>query len=145
MPFDADFILILAAIIFAFVAFAGAFIWSDAQTRGLEKESANLMRLLPTVTIIALISNCAMAASPSAQRGLTIARTYCARCHSIDKVSESPLKIAPPFRTLHQRYPVTDLEEPLGEGIVTGHPTMPEFRFEPDQIHDFIEFLKTLE
>ena len=103
------------------------------------------MRLLPTVTIIALISNCAMAASPSAQRGLTIARTYCARCHSIDKVSESPLKIAPPFRTLHQRYPVTDLEEPLGEGIVTGHPTMPEFRFEPDQIHDFIEFLKTLE
>jgi nucleotide-binding universal stress UspA family protein len=40
---------------------------------------------------------------------------------------------------------LTDLEEPLGEGIVTGHPSMPEFRFEPDQIHDFIEFLKTLQ
>jgi mono/diheme cytochrome c family protein len=83
--------------------------------------------------------------SPSAQRGLTIARTNCARCHSIDKVSESPLKIAPPFRTLHERYPVTDLQEPLAEGIVTGHPSMPEFRFDPDQVRDLISFLKTLE
>jgi cytochrome c553 len=105
------------------------------------------MRVLLASAVIALISNSAVAASlsPSAQRGLTIARTYCARCHSIDKLSESPLKIAPPFRTLHERYPLTALEEPLAEGIVTGHPTMPEFRFEPDQIHDFIEFLKTLQ
>jgi cytochrome c len=58
--------------------------------------------------------------SPAAQRGLTIMRTNCARCHSIDKVSESPLKIAPPFRTLHQRYPVESLEESLSEGIITG-------------------------
>jgi cytochrome c len=83
--------------------------------------------------------------SPSAQRGLTIARANCARCHSIDKVSESPLKIAPPFRTLHERYPVTDLQEPLAEGIRTGHPTMPEFRFDPDQVHDLVEYLKTLQ
>src|SRR6516165_2413046 len=85
----------------------------------------------------------AQALSPSAQRGLNIARTNCARCHSIDKVSESPLKIAPPFRTLHERYPVTDLQEPLAEGIRTGHPTMPEFRFDADQVHDLVEFLKT--
>ena len=81
---------------------------------------------------------------PRAQRGLAFARTHCAQCHSLDKVSDSPLKIAPPFRTLHQRYPVEALEEALGEGIVTGHPAMPEFRLEPDQIGDFIAFLKTL-
>jgi mono/diheme cytochrome c family protein len=80
-----------------------------------------------------------------AQRGLTIARNNCAMCHSIDKHSESSLKAAPPFRTLHKRYPVETLEEPLAEGIVTGHPNMPEFRFEPDQIGDFIAFLRTLE
>ena len=79
------------------------------------------------------------------QRGLTIARTHCARCHAIDKVSPSPFAVAPPFRTLHERYPVENLEESLGEGIVTGHPAMPEFRFEPDQIGDFIAFLKSLE
>jgi len=103
------------------------------------------MRILLACLAVAVLPTCAIAASPSAQRGLTIARTYCARCHSIDKVSESPLKLAPPFRTLHERYPVTALEEPLAEGIVTGHPSMPEYRFEPDQIHDFIEFLKSLQ
>jgi hypothetical protein len=66
-------------------------------------------------------------------------------CHSIDKFSESPLKLAPPFRTLHKRYPVETLEESLAEGIMTGHPSMPEFRFRPDQVSDFIAFLKTLE
>ena len=81
----------------------------------------------------------------SPEQGKRLALTYCAKCHAIDKVSPSPLKIAPPFRTLHERYPVAMLEEALGEGIVTGHPTMPEFRFEDDQIGDFIAFLKTLE
>ncbi|MGD9925460.1 MAG: cytochrome c [Variibacter sp.] len=83
--------------------------------------------------------------SPSEQRGFRLAMTYCARCHSIDRLSESPLSVAPPFRTLHYRYPVETLQEALGEGIVTGHPTMPEFRLASDQITDFIAFLKTLE
>jgi hypothetical protein len=67
------------------------------------------------------------------------------RCHAIGKFGESPLKIAPPFRTLHERYPVEDLQEPLAEGIITGHPTMPEFRFDPGQVGDIIAYLKTLE
>ncbi|HEU4661322.1 MAG TPA: c-type cytochrome [Pseudolabrys sp.] len=83
--------------------------------------------------------------SPAEQRGYNFARQNCSRCHSIDKVTPSPLPIAPPFRTLHERYPVEALEEALGEGIVTGHPAMPEFKLEPDQINDFLEFLKSLE
>ncbi len=77
--------------------------------------------------------------------GVVIARTYCVQCHSIDKVSPSSLTIAPPFRDFHKKYPVERLEEALAEGVVTGHPTMPEFRFEADQIGDFIAFLKTLQ
>ncbi|HET9535351.1 MAG TPA: cytochrome c [Mesorhizobium sp.] len=87
----------------------------------------------------------ALAASPSEQRGKTFALTNCARCHAIDRASSSPLKIAPPFRTLHTRYPVETLAEALAEGIQTGHPTMPEFRLDPDQIHDLLSYLKTLE
>src|SRR5215471_13932114 len=79
------------------------------------------------------------------EQGRRLASLYCAKCHAIDKVSPSPLTIAPPFRTLHERYPVDTLQEALGEGIVVGHPTMPQFRFEPDQIGDFLAFLKTLE
>jgi mono/diheme cytochrome c family protein len=87
----------------------------------------------------------AMAASPAEQRGQFFARTNCARCHSIDKVTESPLRIAPPFRTLHKRYPIESLAEAFAEGISTGHPTMPEFQLEPDQINDLLSFMKTLE
>jgi mono/diheme cytochrome c family protein len=83
--------------------------------------------------------------SPAASRGLTYVRVHCNRCHSIDKVSPSPLAVAPAFRTLHERYPVENLEESLAEGIRTGHPTMPEFQLDPGQASDVIAYLKTLE
>lgn len=87
----------------------------------------------------------ALAAPTAEQRGKAYARTNCARCHAIDRRSESPLKIAPPFRTLHQRYPIDTLEEALAEGIYTGHADMPAFELDPDQIHDLLSYLKTLE
>jgi cytochrome c len=87
----------------------------------------------------------ALATSPAEQRGKTFVLNNCARCHSIDRVTPSPLTIAPPFRTLHQRYPVETLAEAFAEGIVTGHPTMPEFQLDPDQIRDLLSYLKTLE
>ena len=87
----------------------------------------------------------AMAASPAEMRGRAFARANCAQCHSIDRFTQSPLKIAPPFRTLHLRYPVDTLAEALAEGISTGHPSMPMFQLEPDQVNDFILYLKSLE
>lgn len=92
-----------------------------------------------------LLTTPALAASPAEQRGKTFALTNCARCHSVDRVTQSPLKIAPPFRILHKRYPVETLAEALAEGITTGHPTMPEFQLDPDQINDLLSYLKSLE
>jgi mono/diheme cytochrome c family protein len=66
-------------------------------------------------------------------------------CHAVGKTGDSPLALAPPFRTLHDRYPVEDLEESLAEGIVTGHPTMPQFQLDAAQINDFIAYLKSLQ
>lgn len=83
--------------------------------------------------------------SPAMRRGQTFARTNCARCHSVDRVTDSPLAIAPPFRTLHQRYPIETLAEAFAEGIYTGHPTMPAFQLDPDQINDLLAFIKSLE
>ena len=57
-------------------------------------------------------------AASSVEQGRRLALLYCAKCHSTDKVSPSPLKIVPPFRTLHARYPVEMLQEALAEGIV---------------------------
>lgn len=97
------------------------------------------------VLVIALLGDVGKLAASNPKQGKRLALTHCARCHAIDKVSPSPLAIAPPFRTLHERYPVETLEEALAEGIVTGHPSMPEFRFDADQVGDFIAYLKTLE
>src|SRR5215475_6616414 len=107
--------------------------------------AAMLQSTARQVFLALMLTTSALAASPSEQRGRTFALNNCARCHSIDKVTESPLKIAPPFRTLHKRYPVENLAEAFAEGIQTGHPTMPEFRLDPDQIHDLLAYLKTLE
>jgi mono/diheme cytochrome c family protein len=79
------------------------------------------------------------------QRGLTFVRVHCAQCHSIDTVSESPLKIAPPFRDLSRRFPIESLAPRLTEGIIANHPTMPQFRLDADQVNDVIAFMKSLE
>lgn len=95
--------------------------------------------------VMMFITSAAVAESASELRGRVLARENCARCHSIDRYTPSPLRIAPPFRELHRRYPVETLAEALAEGIDTGHPTMPMFRLEPDQINDLLSFLRTLE
>jgi cytochrome c len=95
--------------------------------------------------LVCLCWEAGLAHAASIERGRAFARAHCARCHAIDKTGSSPLALAPPFRTLHLRYPVESLEESLAEGIVTGHAKMPEFRLERGQIGDLIAFLKSLE
>lgn len=104
-----------------------------------------IRRILMPLALTLISLTPAAAASPDEQRGKTFALNNCARCHSIDKVTASPLKIAPPFRILHNRYPIETIAEALAEGIQTGHPTMPVFQLDPDQIHDLLAYLKTLE
>jgi mono/diheme cytochrome c family protein len=94
---------------------------------------------------LSLASASALAQSPAAQRGLTFVRVHCAQCHAIDKVSDSPLAIAPPFRTLHLKFPIESLRRRLAEGIVADHPTMPQFRLDPDQLADVMAYLQTFE
>lgn len=87
----------------------------------------------------------AAALTPAEQRGFVFVQTNCAQCHAVGRFGASPLAIAPPFRTLHESYPVEDLAEALAEGIVVGHPTMPQFQLDPAQIDDVIAYLRTLE
>ena len=83
--------------------------------------------------------------APDIANGRRLAEAYCAGCHSVGPQGSSRRAGAPPFRQLHQRYPVESLQEALAEGILTGHPEMPEFLFFPGEIDDFIAYLKTLE
>lgn len=78
------------------------------------------------------------------EEGRVFAEKNCAKCHAIGKEGESRLPVAPPFRTLHEKYPVENLEEALAEGIVTAHPAMPVFQLEPPQVEALIEYLNSL-
>jgi mono/diheme cytochrome c family protein len=95
--------------------------------------------------VLLLLAVPALAEGGNAVFGQRLAKEWCAKCHAIGPFGTSPLQIAPPFRELHLRYDVEDLAESLAEGIRAGHPAMPEFRFDPDQIENFIAYLKTLE
>ncbi len=101
-----------------------------------------LLGILPMLAFSGASS--AQGLDPEAQRGFNFARTNCSKCHAIGKIGNSPLSEAPPFRTLHERYPVEDLAESFAEGIRTGHPSMPEWRLDGAQIDDLIAYLKTL-
>lgn len=79
-----------------------------------------------------------------AEVGRAIAKQNCARCHAIEMTDESPHEKAPPFRLVVERYPSEDLAEALAEGIVSGHPDMPVFVFQPPEIEGFIAYLDSL-
>lgn len=105
-----------------------------------------LVRAAAALALWPLLVPCPAAAwDRQVQRGETIVRTNCARCHAVGRAGSSPLSAAPPFRELHTRYPVEDLGESLTEGIRTGHPSMPEFRFDPDEAEAIIAYLKSLQ
>ncbi|MDX2289041.1 MAG: cytochrome c [Hyphomicrobiaceae bacterium] len=77
-------------------------------------------------------------------RGQALVEEKCARCHAIGSDDESPHAKAPPFRVIVERYPSEDLAEALAEGIVSGHPEMPVFVFESDEIEAFLAYLDSL-
>ena len=101
--------------------------------------------LLPFVAVAAFSAEVGQVHAAAADRGLTFVKANCSICHAIGRYDESPLAIAPPLRTLHELYPVEELEESLAEGIVTGHPSMPQFQLDLAQINDLIAYLETLE
>ena len=79
------------------------------------------------------------------KRGETLLQRDCGSCHATAKTGDSPRKDAPAFRTLSQRYPIEQLEESLGEGIMSGHPDMPEFSFDADDVGAIIAYLNSIQ
>ena len=79
------------------------------------------------------------------EHGKALVQVNCAGCHAVGKTDVSTHPDAPAFRTLSKRYPLTDLEEALAEGISTGHPDMPEWVASPDQIEAIIAYIASLQ
>jgi cytochrome c len=78
-------------------------------------------------------------------RGEGLLTINCARCHAVGRSGDSTHPEAPPFRTLGQRYPIEVLAEALAEGLSSGHPDMPEFRFEIDDVNAILAYLESIQ
>ena len=104
--------------------------------------------LTTTRTAASLVVLLAASSSTLAQgdpvRGKQFVESNCARCHAVSLDDDSHMPEAPAFRTLHNRYPIDSLAEGFAEGIVTGHPEMPQFQLDPGTIDDMLAYIKSL-
>ncbi|MGA7371139.1 MAG: cytochrome c [Methyloceanibacter sp.] len=78
-------------------------------------------------------------------KGEVLVKQNCSRCHAIGKEGDSPHPQAPPLRTLSRKYPIQDIAESLAEGIVSGHPDMPVFVFNPRDVEAIIQYLQSIQ
>jgi cytochrome c len=103
-----------------------------------------LRMLILAVASIGAATGASLAEGGQIRAGKATLAQACAECHAISASGDSPNQEAPPFREVVRRYPAGDLEESLAEGIMTGHPDMPEVQFTPEQIAGVIAYLDAL-
>jgi cytochrome c len=106
------------------------------------------MKFVPTILSAALGMAAVLQPAVAAEdlkRGEELLGKSCASCHSVGRTGDSLRKDAPAFRTLAKRYPIESLEEALGEGFMSGHPEMPEFSFDADDVGAIIAYLKSIQ
>ena len=100
--------------------------------------------LMMALTLLLAATTPVFAQSPE-QRGQRLLASHCAMCHAVGRQGGSSHRQAPPFRTLSKRYPIDSLSEALGEGLITGHPDMPEFVFSPRDIGAILAYLRAIQ
>lgn len=93
--------------------------------------------------VLALLSQASFA--DDLKQGEALLTRDCSRCHAVGLTGNSPRPDAPAFRTLGTRYPIDSLEEALGEGIMSGHPDMPEIRYDADEVGAIVDYLKSIQ
>jgi mono/diheme cytochrome c family protein len=106
------------------------------------------MTIVRTILAAAVALAAAMQPATAAadlKLGETLLTRHCGACHAVGKSGDNPQKDAPALRTLSSRYPVEALEEALGEGFMSGHPDMPEFKFDADDVGAIIAYLKSIQ
>src|SRR5215469_4191979 len=109
-------------------------------------EAARNAPFFASLLVLVLIGSSPVAAQDGWEtRGEGLLSLLCSRCHAVGRSGSSTHPEAPPFRTLGQRYPIDALAEGLAEGLSSGHPDMPEFVFEVDDVNAILAYLKSIQ
>src|SRR4051794_40183126 len=105
------------------------------------------MKLVLTSAALGLsvLSVCAQNGPDLQNKGKALLEKNCSTCHAVGSEGDRPHREAPAFRTLGQRYPIDSLAEALAEGLFTGHPDMPEFVFEIDEVSAILAYLHSIQ
>ena len=78
--------------------------------------------------------------------GRALAERLCAQCHAVGRAGASRHTDAPPFRELSRRHvDLESLPDRLRQGLVSGHPDMPTFRFSPADARDLTAYLRSIQ
>ncbi len=105
-----------------------------------------MIRLIAIFLLLA-ISLCgsrADALSPLARSGAALAERMCGSCHAVGRTDQSPHIGAPPFRNLDRRLDIDTFVQRLREGLTSGHPDMPTFRFTRQDARAFLAYLRAI-
>ena len=78
------------------------------------------------------------------RQGVALAERMCAPCHAIGKTGASPHAGAPAFRDLGNRVDLDEFPRPLREGVTSGHPDMPTFRFTREDARALTAYLRSI-
>jgi cytochrome c len=79
------------------------------------------------------------------RQGLALAERLCASCHAIGKTGASPQPPAPAFRELGDRVELDDFAHRLRQGLTSGHPDMPTFRFTREDARALTAYLRSIQ
>jgi cytochrome c len=100
--------------------------------------------------IVINLSAPVLAAAETARQASSSARAWlaermCSACHAIGKTGASPHAPAPPFRDLGNRVDLDDFAHRLREGLTSGHPDMPTFRFTREDARALTAYLRSIQ
>jgi cytochrome c len=79
------------------------------------------------------------------RQGMVLAERMCSACHAVAKTGVSPHAPAPAFRDLGDRIDLDDFARRLREGLTSGHPDMPTFRFTREDARALTAYLRSIQ
>ena len=100
------------------------------------------------VFVLASVMTRAALAQPAnvmEERGEALVQQHCAMCHAIGAQENSPEPRAPAFRKLYDQIDPDGLRKALERGMAIGHPEMPRFKLDGNQIEAILAYIDSIQ
>ena len=109
------------------------------------------MRLVFSIVVVGIAVGIAPAQAQSSgpqntlKHGRLLVQKLCGQCHATGRSGESPHAGAPEFRRLGDLIDLDELPARLRQGLSSGHPDMPTFKFKPRDARAVLAYLRSIQ